>query len=246
MIGELLHNVATYAAVGSSAIIGPIVVVLSPGQPERADPVIRLWCNAVLGAAAVRGEVQGRENLPQGTCVFACNHQSNVDAPFIFSRLPKHIRFVAKKELYRIPLFGAAVKAMGNIRVERTGGSEADHQAIAAAVQQVRTRTSILFFAEGTRSTDGQLRAFKKGAAILAIAAQGPLVPLAVAGAHEITPKGGLWVHSGRPLVLCVGKPISTTGLTRTDRDSLTRQAHDAVAALLEQGNRRVEEMLRT
>ncbi len=246
MIDELLHTVATYAAVGSSAIIGPIVVVLSPGQPRRADPVIRFWCNAVLGAAAVRGEVIGVENLPSGTCVFACNHQSNFDAPYIFSRLPKHIRFVAKKELYRIPLFGAAVKAMGNIRVERTGGSEVDHQAVAAAVEQVRTRTSILFFAEGTRSTDGQLRPFKKGAAILAIDAQVPLVPLAVAGAHEITPKGGLWVHSGRPLVLSVGKPIPTTGLSRSDRDSLTRQAHDAVAVLLEQGNRRVEEMLRT
>lgn len=246
MIRDLLHTVATFAAVGSSAVVGPIVVALSPGQPERADPVIRLWCNAVLGAAGVHGEVHGLENLPPGTCVFTCNHQSNLDAPFIFSRMPRHVRFVAKKELYRIPLFGAAVKAMGNIRVERTGGSEADHQAIAAAVNQVRTRTSILFFAEGTRSTDGRLRDFKKGAAILAIDAQVPLVPLAVAGAHAITPKGGLWVHSGRPLVLVVGKPISTAGLTRTDRDSLTRQAHDAVAALLEQGNRRVEEMLRT
>ncbi|HVP60552.1 MAG TPA: lysophospholipid acyltransferase family protein [Myxococcaceae bacterium] len=242
---ELLHTVATYAAVGSSALVGPIVIALSPGHPERADPVIRVWCNAVLGAAAVREEVQGLENLPAGTCVFVCNHQSNFDAPFVFARLPKHIRFVAKQELYRIPIFGAAVKAMGNIRVERTGGSEADHQAIEAAVRQVQTRTSILFFAEGTRSTDGKLRPFKKGAAILAIDAQVPIVPLAVAGAHEITPKGGLWVRSGRPLVLRVGKPIPTTGLTRADRDTLTRQAHDAVAALLEEGNRRVEEMLR-
>ncbi|HZX43391.1 MAG TPA: lysophospholipid acyltransferase family protein [Myxococcaceae bacterium] len=236
---------ATYAAVGSSALVGPVVIALSPGHPERADPVIRAWCNAVLGAAAVREDVGGLENLPSGTCVFVCNHQSNFDAPFVFARLPKHIRFVAKQELYRIPIFGAAVKAMGNIRVERTGSSDADHQAIQSAVDQVRTRTSILFFAEGTRSTDGKLRPFKKGAAILAIDAQVPIVPLAVAGAHAITPKGGLWVHSRRPLVLRVGTPIPTTSLTRADRDSLTQQAHDAVAALLEEGNRRVEEMLR-
>jgi 1-acyl-sn-glycerol-3-phosphate acyltransferase len=243
--GELLHTVATYAAVGSSAVVGPVVIALSPGRPERADPVIRGWCNAVLAAAGVREDLAGLENLPAGTCVLACNHQSNFDAPFVFARLPKHIRFVAKREIYRIPIFGAAVKAMGNIRVERTG-SDADRQRIEAAVEQVRTRTSILFFAEGTRSTDGKLRPFKKGAAILAIDAQVPIVPLAVAGAHEITPKGGLWVHSGRPLVLRVGKPIPTAGLTRDDRDSLTEQAHDAVAALLEEGNRRVEEMLRT
>ena len=243
--GELVHTVATLAAVGSSAVVGPVVIALSPGRPERADPVIRGWCNAVLGAAGVREDVTGLENLPAGTSVLVCNHQSNFDAPFVFARLPRHIRFVAKQELYRIPIFGAAVKAMGNIRVERTG-SEADHARVDAAVEQVRTRTSILFFAEGTRSTDGKLRPFKKGAAILAIDAQVPIVPLAVAGAHDITPKGRLWVHSGRPLVLRVGKPISTTGLTRADRDTLTQRAHDAVAALLEEGNRRVEEMLRT
>ncbi|HET9036185.1 MAG TPA: lysophospholipid acyltransferase family protein [Myxococcaceae bacterium] len=241
--GELLHTVATYAAVGSSAVVGPVVIALSPGRPECADPVIRAWCKAVVGATGAREDVQGLENLPAGTCVLVCNHQSNIDAPFIFLRLPKHIRFVAKQELYRIPIFGAAVKAMGNIRVERTG-SEGDRKRIEAAIEQVRTRTSILFFAEGTRSIDGKLRAFKKGAAILAIDAQVPLVPVAVAGAHEITPKGGLWVRSGRPLILRVGKPIPTTGLGRDDRDSLTELAHDAVAVLLEEGNRRVQEML--
>jgi len=247
VIGDLLHTVAAYAAVASSAVVGPIVIALSlsRGRPERPDPLIRAWCNAVLGAAAVREDVAGLENLPPGTCVLVCNHQSNFDAPFVFARLPKHVRFVAKQELYRIPIFGAAIKAMGNIRVERTG-SDGDRKRIEAAIKQVRTRTSILFFAEGTRSTDGKLRSFKKGAAVLAIDAQVPLVPVAVAGAHEITPKGGLWVHSGRPLVLRVGKPIPTTGLGRGDRDTLTRQAHDAVAALLEDGNQRVQEMLAT
>jgi len=243
--GELLHTVAAWAAVGSSALVGPVVIALSlsRGRPERADPVIRAWCSAVIGATGAREDVAGLENLPTGTCVLVCNHQSNFDAPFVFLRLPKHIRFVAKQELYRIPIFGAAVKAMGNIRVERTG-SEGDRRRIEAAIEQVRTRTSILFFAEGTRSIDGKLRTFKKGAAILAIDAQVPIVPVAVAGAYEITPKGGLWVHSGRPLVLRVGKPIPTIGLRRDDRDTLTQQAHDAVARLLEEGNRRVEEML--
>jgi len=241
-VGELFHTVATYTAVGSSAVVGPVVIALS-ANPERADTVIRGWCKAVVGATGAREDVGGLENLPAGTCVLVCNHQSNIDAPFIFLRLPKHIRFVAKQELYRIPIFGAAVKAMGNIRVERTG-SEGDRKRIADAIEQVRSRTSILFFAEGTRSIDGKLRPFKKGAAILAIDAQVPLVPVAVAGAHEITPKGGLWVRSRRPLVLRVGKPIPTTGLGRDDRDTLTEQAHDAVAVLLEEGNRRVQEML--
>src|SRR5262249_23207086 len=176
------------------------------------------------------------------TAVLVWKDEAAFGAPFVFRRLPKHIRFVAKQEIYRIPIFGAAVKAMGNIRVERTG-SEGDKQRIEAAVEQVRTRTSILFFAEGTRSVDGKLRPFKKGAAVLAIDAQVPLVPLAVAGAYEITPKGGLWVRSGRPIVLRVGDPIPTQGLGPGDRDMLTPRAHQAVAELLEEGNRRVQEM---
>ena len=242
MIVDLLRTVATYAATGSSAIVGPMAIVAGWKDPEKADPVVRLWCASILRAANLREDVAGLENLPPGTCVFAANHQSNFDAPFIFLRIPRHIRFVAKQELYRIPIFGAAVKAMGNIRVERTG-AESDREAIQSAVERVRTKTSILFFAEGTRSVDGKLRPFKKGAAVLAIDAQVPVVPLAVAGAYEITPKGGLWVRSGRPIVLRVGKPISTTGLTRDDRDMLTDRAHQAVAELLEDGNRRVREM---
>ena len=242
MIVDLLRTVATYAATGSSAIVGPMAIVAGWKDPEKADPVVRLWCASILRAANLREDVAGLENLPPGTCVFAANHQSNFDAPFIFLRIPRHIRFVAKQELYRIPIFGTALKAMGNIRVERTG-AESDREAIQSAVERVRTKTSILFFAEGTRSVDGKLRPFKKGAAVLAIDAQVPVVPLAVAGAYEITPKGGLWVRSGRPIVLRVGKPISTTGLTRDDRDMLTDRAHQAVAELLEDGNRRVREM---
>ena len=242
MIVDFLRTVATYVVTGSSAVVGPMAIVAGWKDPEKADPVVRLWCASILRAANLREDVAGLENLPPGTCVFAANHQSNFDAPFIFLRIPRHIRFVAKQELYRIPIFGTALKAMGNIRVERTG-AESDREAIQSAVERVRTKTSILFFAEGTRSADGQLRPFKKGAAILAIDAQVPLVPLAVAGAYEITPKGGLWVRSGRPIVLRVGKPISTTGLTRDDRDMLTDRAHQAVAELLEDGNRRVREM---
>jgi 1-acyl-sn-glycerol-3-phosphate acyltransferase len=242
MIRDLIRTVTTYGAVGSAAVFGPAVVATS-GNPKRADQLIRLWCEGVLRAAGVREEVHGLENLPERTCVFVCNHQSNFDAPFVFARIPRHIRFVAKQELFKIPVFGAALKASGNIRVERTG-TESDRVAIESAVERVRTDTCILFFAEGTRSPDGRLRAFKKGAAVLAIDAQVPVVPVAVAGAHEVTPKGGLWVNSGRPVVLEVGKPIPTQGLTRADRDSLTEKAHEAVAALLERGNRRVQEML--
>lgn len=242
MIRDLVRTVATYAATGSVVVIGPMVIVAGWRDPEKADPLVRLWCEGILRGAHLREDVGGLENLPPSTCVFVCNHQSNFDAPFVFARIPKHIRFVAKQELYRIPIFGAALRAMGNIRVERTG-AESDRDAIQSAVERVQTRTCILFFAEGTRSVDGMLRPFKRGASVLAIDAQVPIVPIAVAGAYEVTPKGGLWVKTGRPIVLRVGKPIPTTGLGRDDREMLTERAHQAVAELLEAGNRRVKEL---
>jgi 1-acyl-sn-glycerol-3-phosphate acyltransferase len=99
-----------------------------------------------------------------------------------------------------------------------------------------------VFFAEGTRSDDGILRPFKKGAAAMAIEAQVPLIPAAVAGTHLILEKGSIIIRP-RPSALFIGEPISTTGMTADDREALTEKAHAAVAALLEQGNKLVAEM---
>ena len=148
--------------------------------------------------------------------------------------LPGTVRFVAKAELFRIPLFGHALKALGMVKVDRSG-SESDRRAIESAVDAVRERVSLLFFAEGTRSEDGVLRSFKKGAAVLALGAQVPLVPLAVAGTRHILPKGSTWIHGGRKAVLQVGEAISTRGMTLDDRDALTEKARAAVVELLAQ-----------
>jgi len=108
----------------------------------------------------------------------------------------------------------------------------------------VKSRVSILFFAEGTRDPNGLLRAFKKGAAVLALQAQVPLVPLAVAGTKDVMHKKSLLIHGGRPAVLMVGEPLATAGMKLEQRDALTEQAHAAVADLLGAANARVEEML--
>ena len=101
------------------------------------------------------------------------------------------------------------------------------------AVAAVRERGSILFFPEGTRSADGVLRPFKKGAAKLAIGAQVPVVPLAVAGTSSILHRGEFLVHGGRKVVLRVGEAIPTVGLTAEDRDVLTEAARESVGKLL-------------
>lgn len=234
---NLIRTILTFgSALLLTLLIAPVVSLLSLGDPRWGDPLIRLWARGILGAAGVRVEVQGLENLPASSSVLVSNHQSNFDVLLILARIPKHVRFVAKTELYRIPLFGMALRASGNIEVDRTGG-ERDRKKLEEAIAAVRERVSILFFAEGTRSPTGELGPFKKGAAILAIQAQVPLVPIIVAGTRDIMPKKSLWIRGRRRALLRIGKPLSTTGLTLEDRDPLTEVAQNEVQSMLSSAN---------
>ena len=233
MIRDLLHTAATAGAVvGLTTTLAPLASVVAIPDPKNADPVIRLYSKSLLRAAGVRHRVIGLENIPGGTCVFVCNHQSHFDAPLLFLSLPKHARFVAKAELFKIPIFGHALKATGMIRVERNA-SEKDRQTLNESVSAVRERVSVIFFPEGTRSEDGTLKPFKKGAALLAIQAGVPVVPIAVAGTKEILPKGAKWLHGGQRAVLMVGEAIPTTGLKLEDREALTEKMQLEIGKLL-------------
>jgi len=227
--------VSGVGVIGLTGTISPVVSALTFLDERAPDPAIHLWADTVLKISGVRTECRGLENLPAGNFVLCLNHQSNFDAMVLFRHVRRHIRFVAKMQLRRVPVFGYALERAGNVFVDRSGG-EADKQKLREAAVAVRDRVSVAFFAEGTRSDDGVLRPFKKGAAVMAIEAKVPLVPAAIAGTHEILPKGTVAIRP-KPAALVIGKPIDTTALTHDDRDRLTQQAHDAVAALLAEGN---------
>ena len=229
------------SAVGITGTLSPVVSVLSFVGEEAMDPVLNVWAKAILAASGVRTQAQGLENLPAGNFVLAVNHQSHFDALVLFAHIRRHMRFIAKMQLRKIPVFGYALARAGNVFVDRTG-SEADRSKMKDSVRAVQERVSIVFFAEGTRSKDGVLMPFKKGAAILAIEAGVPLVPAALAGTHEILPSGKIAIHA-RPAALVIGEPLSTAGLTLDDREKLTEQAHASVAQCLAQAEQLVARM---
>ncbi len=229
------------AAVGITGVLSPIVSALSFLDERAPDAAIHLWADAVLTTSGVRTVCRGLENLPPGNFVLCANHQSNFDALVLFRHIRRHMRYVAKKELLKVPLLGPALRRAGNIFVERTGG-ESDKAKLNEATIAVRDRVSVVFFAEGTRSDDGILRPFKKGAAVMAIEAGVSLVPVAIAGTHRILEKGSIQIRP-RPSALLIGEPLSTKGLTVDAREELTLRAHAEVAKLLEEGNRLVAEM---
>lgn len=222
---------AAPAAVVASAIFG--------GTSPVVDQIYREYARIMLLACGAELRTCGEDLLEEdGRFVFVSNHSSNLDAMAILAALPRHgLRFVAKRQLGAIPLFGAALRWSGNVFVDRTD-TKHDLGALQDAQRELLRHISVLFFAEGTRSPDGQLGRFKKGAAAFALRAQLPIVPIGVAGTFEILPRG-LEVGAGRPVGVSFGRPISTVGRDFEERDALTQEVRAAVAHEITRAKRR-------
>ena len=175
--------------------------------------------------------MRGREHLEGvGSCVFCANHASVVDPGALIEAIPRSVRFVGKRSLFRIPVFGTALRITGQIPIDRSD-HDAAVGAFAEAGQVLRDGVSAAIFVEGTRSRDGALQPFKKGAFVLAIGLQAPCVPVYIAGAHALMPRGGFVPRPGT-IEVRIGAPIPTLGLAYDDRDALRDRCWHAMNAL--------------
>jgi 1-acyl-sn-glycerol-3-phosphate acyltransferase len=190
------------------------------------------WARKVARAANMEVTLEGAEHLSgDRAAVLVANHQSWMDVIALLGYLPVDTRFVIKKELEKVPLFGACFKTCGHISVDRR-----DRQAAIASLQRAgrlmrEERPTVIMFAEGTRSPTGEIQPFKKGPFVLALETGVPVVPTAIVGSREVMGKHSLRVRPG-PVRVRIGAPIPVEGLTIEDRDALTEVAHDAVARL--------------
>ena len=200
-----------------------------------ADQAPTKWGKAVLRAANVDVKVEGFEHYQEGQAqVIVSNHVSWFDVFALAAVLPPGIRFVAKKELSKIPIFGPAWVAAGHYAVDRSN-REAAVASLNQAAELIRQgKHTLVMFAEGTRSEDGQLKTFKKGAFVLAIGSGAPILPVAVLGTREVMAKGSWAVRPGT-ITVRFGPPIPTTGMTLADRDILLKESWNAVAGMLGQ-----------
>jgi 1-acyl-sn-glycerol-3-phosphate acyltransferase len=211
-------------------IVGLLPIKRVPGGVH--DNVGRDWARICLRAAGVPVSVEGAEHLradePQ---IVASNHASFFDILAIYGYLPVPVKFVAKKELFAIPIFGQALRAVGHVRLDRTHLKQAFGAYQSAARQIIEGRLNMLIFPEGTRTRTGELLPFKKGPFVLAIMAKAPVVPAYVANTFGIQPKGSIVVHP-RPIRILIGPRVPVDGLTLDDRDALTERVRTAVAVL--------------
>lgn len=209
-----------------------IVLALLRVRQDRIQVVPRLWARLLLWAVFSRVQKEGTENLePGGTYVFACNHQSMVDILVLLAKLPKNFRWIAKKELFAIPLFGRAMLAAGYIPIDRSD-RDAAYRSLQTAAGRIATGASVVIFPEGTRTNDTTLLEFKVGGFGLAVEANRPVLPVAIVGAGKILPKGSLLVNPGK-IRLIFGKPVPPRSQERDERIRLASEVYDRVYDLL-------------
>lgn len=200
------------------------------------DWVHHAWSRTMLALSGVAVETRGLESVELGRPqVFASNHQSWYDVLSIAAVLPKRYRFVAKKELERVPFFGPAWKAAGHVSVDRTNTQSAIASLDEAGRRIKEDASSIVIFPEGTRSATGELLPFKKGGIMLALRAGVDIVPVYVQGSREVLPRDGWRVTPGR-IIVRFGTAIPTAGLSARDRDALVAQVREAIETLGAEG----------
>lgn len=186
----------------------------------------RTWCRV----AGVKLTVEGLERIDtKQAYVVISNHQSAFDIFAHFAALPVPIRFLAKQELFKIPLFGTAMRRIGIVEVDR-GAGRATHQAVnRGAAHNMGLGRSLMIYPEGTRSRDGAMLPFKKGAFAIARNLGVPILPTAITGSRQVWSPGSRMIRPGH-ITVTIMDPVSTENMTLRDLGDLTKQAYSLIA----------------
>jgi 1-acyl-sn-glycerol-3-phosphate acyltransferase len=221
-----------HAAVQTLRICAPTVVQAAVGTltSEMCDARLDDWSKRIIGRAHIELSVEGLENAPPGEAfVVMSNHQSLYDIPVLFQALKRRVRMVAKRELFRIPLFAHAMRIAGFVEVDRANRERAI-ASLRAAEAALHGGTSIWIAPEGTRSETGRLGAFKKGGFHMALATGTRILPISIIGTRDTLLARGWRVRDGARAHVIIGQPIDPKAFGNERRDELMDAVHRAIA----------------
>ena len=181
-----------------------------------------------------RGRIYGDRPMPrQGKVIFVSNHASDFDPPLVANCIRRPIAFMAKEELFKVPVLGAAIRLYGAYPVKR---GKADRAAMRAALGCLEQGRATGVFLDGTRRSDGRIHSPKLGAALMSAKAQAPLIPVSLWGTHQILPKGAKFPRPV-PITIRIGEEIAPPASSdREELERVTAQCADAITALWDLG----------
>ena len=189
----------------------------------------KMWAKWVIWSTVIRYDVCGLENLePDKKYIFMSNHESALDILLGVACIPYKIVFLAKKELFMIPVFGWAMQAAGMIKIDRQNPERARKSVDEAVHRLIHSSFSTLIYPEGTRSETGDLLPFKKGGFILAIRSQLPIVPVTIIGAGDVLSKGSFTINQGQ-IKIIISKPIPTRNLEVNNKEELIESCRNTI-----------------
>ena len=198
--------------------------------------IARIWARSILMASRVHVRVDGLSNIePDKSYIYMANHQSNFDIPVLLGYLPVQFRWLAKAELFKIPMFGRAMLAAGYVKIDRFNQQSA-FESISEAAQKMKNGVSVMIFPEGTRSKDGRIRPFKKGGFVMAVDSGVPIVPVIIRGTWPIMAKSSLRINRG-DVEMEIAEPIDTIGYTRETKEELMEKVRTVICQKFDKAN---------
>lgn len=229
----LYRTILTWTLGVAATIVGAVAVMVIVAIDKNSpwiERVIHTWSRIWLWASGTTLTIEGQENIdPEQSYVVVANHLSTLDIMVCFLAVPLPIRYLAKKELFRIPLLAQGMRSVGIIEVDRAARTSIHSSVNKQAKDLIANRRSLIIYAEGTRPRNGVMKPFKKGAFTMAIDAQLPVLPVSIHGTYEAAAPGKPWFHGG-PVTAIVDPPISTEGMKRSDTDALRDRVRDLIA----------------
>jgi 1-acyl-sn-glycerol-3-phosphate acyltransferase len=207
--------------------LGAVIVFLfDDNMANRTTGV--WWARTISSITPMRVKVIGRENIEKGqSYIVASNHQSSFDIFVLYGWLGFDLKWVIKRELLKYPVFGYAVKAGGNIVIDRSHPQKAI-ESIEKARHRIRDGVSIIMLPEGTRSRTGQLGEFKKGAFVLAREMGLPILPVTIANTRYVLPPKTLDLFPGRT-VMKIHPPVHLAAYEGEPLDKLMGDVREII-----------------
>lgn len=201
--------------------------------PEATDRRLAQWSGAIVRRAHIELVVEGAEHATPGeSLVLMSNHQSLYDVPVIYQALDRRIRMVAKKELFRVPVWGRAMQRAGFISLDRQS-RERSRETLLQSADVLQTGTSIWIAPEGTRSKDGRLGPFRRGGFHLALQSGCRILPITIIGTRAVLPAKGARVTDGCRVRVVVHPPVDPQQFGEERRAELTERVRSVIASAL-------------